>query len=73
MPSKKEDLRNMTKDELGLKLSTIKNELYNLRYQARASRIEKPHKIQEAKREIARINTILREGELNNAGKPRKA
>ena len=72
MALKTEELRNLTKDELGLKLSTLKNELYNLRYQARAGRIEKPHKIQDVKRDIARINTIIKEGELNNASKPKQ-
>jgi large subunit ribosomal protein L29 len=67
MVEKTSDLRNLTKDELNMKLSTLKQELYNLRYQVKAGRIEKPHKIKQVKGDIARINTILREGEIKNA------
>lgn len=66
-PSK--DLRNLTKDELNLKLSGLKADLYNLRYQAQAGRIEKPHRIKQIKRDIARINTILKEGESKNGAR----
>ena len=62
-----EDLRNLTKDELNMKLSGLKADLYNLRYQGRAGRIEKPHRIKQIKKDIARINTIFKEGELKNA------
>lgn len=61
------DLRNMTKDELMLKMTSLKADLFNLQSQARTGRIEKPHKIKEVKRDIARINTILKEVESKNA------
>ncbi|MBI4335157.1 MAG: 50S ribosomal protein L29 [Candidatus Omnitrophica bacterium] len=73
MPEKKADLRNLTKDELGVKLSGFKTELFNLTYQAETGRIEKPHRVKQIRKEIARINTILREQEIKNAGKPRQA
>jgi len=67
MALKTTDLRNMTKDELGLKLSGLKSELYGLMYTAKAGRIEKPHRINQIRKDVARINTIIREGELKNA------
>ena len=61
MKLKAQKLREMTDDELNLKKGTIKKELFDLRYQARIGRIDKPHKMGEARREIARIETILNE------------
>ncbi|NQU73360.1 MAG: 50S ribosomal protein L29 [Candidatus Omnitrophica bacterium] len=72
MTLKTDDLRNLTRDELDLKLSGLKADLYNLRYQAASGRIEKPHKVKQIRRDIARIQTIFREGELKNAGSPKK-
>lgn len=66
MANEVSDLRNLTKDELNLKLEALKADLYNLRYQARAGRIEKPHKVKEARKAIARINTILNEKEAKD-------
>lgn len=67
------DLRNLTKDELIVKLSSLKVDLYNLRFQAKSGRIEKPHRIKQIKRDIARINTILTEVESKNAPSTQKA
>jgi len=72
MTLKTDDLRNLTKDELNQKLSALKTDLYSLRYQAASGRIEKPHRVKEIRRDIARIQTVLREGELKDAGSPKK-
>ena len=58
---KANELRNMSVDEVKLKLETLKKELYNLRTEAEAGRVEKPHKIHDARKDIARCETILRE------------
>ena len=55
------ELRNMTVDEIRLKLEGLKKELYELRTEAKAGRIEKPHKINLARKDIARCETIIRE------------
>lgn len=73
MAQKISDLRNLTKDELNVKLTSMKTQLYNLRYEAQTGRIDKPHKIRQLKRDIARINTILKEGELKDASGAKKA
>jgi len=58
---KANELRNMTIDEIRLKLESLKKELFNLRTEAKAGRIEKPHKINEAIKDIARCETIIKE------------
>lgn len=58
---KANELRNMSVDEIKMKMETLKKELYNLRTEAEAGRVEKPHKIHDARKDIARCETILRE------------
>ena len=55
------EIREIPRAELEQKIGTLKEELYNLRYQANTGRLEKPSRIRNIKREIARINTIIRE------------
>lgn len=58
---KANELRNMTVDEIRGKIEALKKELYNLRTEAKAGRVEKPHKISDTRRDIARCETIIRE------------
>jgi large subunit ribosomal protein L29 len=58
---KANELRNMTADEIRQKMEALKKELYGLRTEAEAGRVEKPHRIKDAKKDIARCETILRE------------
>ena len=58
---KANELRNMTADEIKLKIEALKKDLFNLRTEAKAGRIEKPHKINEARKDIARCETVVRE------------
>ena len=55
------ELRNMTVDEIKLKEESLKKELFNLRTEAEAGRVEKPHKINDVRRDIARCETIIQE------------
>lgn len=55
------ELRNMTIDEIRIKEEGLKKELYALRSEAEAGRVEKPHKMGEIRRAIARCETIIRE------------
>ena len=59
---KTQDIRNMTKDELGQKIISLKEELSKLIFQAKTGNIEKPARISQIKKDIARVKTILREG-----------
>lgn len=63
--AKANELRNMTVDEVKQKLDSLKKELFNLRTEAKAGRIEKPHKIHQARKDIARCETIIREKSNN--------
>lgn len=55
------ELRNLSESELEEKVSSLKKELFELKALARSERIEKPHRIGQAKKDIARILTILKE------------
>ena len=55
------DFRNMTEDELHQNARNLEEQLFKLRCELQGGRIEKPHKIKLAKKDLARINTILRE------------
>ncbi len=58
---KANELRAMTQEELNSKLAELKKELFNLRFQHAINQLENPHKIEEVKRDIARVMTILHE------------
>ncbi len=68
MPMKAKELREKTSPELEEKLHSLREELFNLRYQGKTGRLEKPSRIRSIKRDIARILTIIKEKE--NAEKP---
>ena len=52
--------------ELEQKRDSLKEKLFNLRYQAKTGRLEKPSQIRNAKRDIARINTIIKEERIKD-------
>jgi large subunit ribosomal protein L29 len=55
------EIRAMTKEELDAKLAELKKELFNLRFQHAINQLENPHRIEDVKRDIARVMTILHE------------
>jgi large subunit ribosomal protein L29 len=55
------ELRNMTVDEIVVKLEALKKELFNLRTEAKAGRIEKPHMLRMVRKDVARCETVLKE------------
>ena len=55
------DLRGKTPDELKDQLLSLKKEQFNLRFQRATQQLEKPQRVREVRREIARIKTILGE------------
>ena len=56
--AKKEDLKVKTDDQLATQLSDLKREAFNLRFQAATNQLEKPSRVKEVRRTIARIKTI---------------
>ncbi|MEW6459261.1 MAG: 50S ribosomal protein L29 [Bacillota bacterium] len=61
---KVKELREMTDMELRKKLADTKDELFRLRFQSATGQLDNPMKIQEVRRRIARVKTVLREREL---------
>ena len=59
--SKFEDLRLKSDDQLSADLVELKREQFNLRFQAATSQLERPARIQEVRRQIARIKTLQTE------------
>ena len=58
------ELRKMTSEELEHKVSELKDELFNLRFQNATVQLENPMRIREVKKTIARVKTILNERNL---------
>ena len=65
--SKPSELREQNTDQLELLLKETQQNLFRLRLQSETERLEAPSEIIKAKREIARIKTILREREIKTA------
>ena len=61
---KAKEIRELTAEELSTKLTELKKELFNLRLQLALNQLENPTRIADVKRDIARVNTILREHQL---------
>ncbi|QUD88413.1 50S ribosomal protein L29 [Phenylobacterium montanum] len=55
-----EDIRGLTTDQLGEELLKLKKEQFNLRFQAATGQMEKTHRVNEVRKDIARIKTVLR-------------
>jgi large subunit ribosomal protein L29 len=62
--SKPAELREQTDEQLELTLREVQTNLFRLRLQSETERLEAPSEIVKAKREIARIKTILRQREI---------
>jgi large subunit ribosomal protein L29 len=59
------ELRNNTYNELAAKLDEAKEELFNLRFQLATNQLDNPTLLKGVRREIARIQTVMREQELD--------
>lgn len=58
---KKDDLKVATDDQLATQLTDLKREAFNLRFQAATNQLEKPSRVREVRRTIARIKTLQSE------------
>jgi large subunit ribosomal protein L29 len=58
MAPKKDDLKVKTDDQLATQLGDLKREQFNLRFQSATNQLEKPSRVKEVRRAIARIKTI---------------
>jgi large subunit ribosomal protein L29 len=58
------ELRELPDDELRQKLAEGKEELFNLRFQVVTGQLDNPRRINQVKREIARVLTVMRERDI---------
>lgn len=58
------EIRELSDKELLSKIEELKEELFNLRFQQATGSLEKPSRINELRKLVARMKTILREREL---------
>lgn len=58
------ELRELADDQLLDQLEEAKQELFNLRFQFATGQLENSARMTDVKRDIARINTVLREREI---------
>ena len=60
---KASEVRAMSVAELNTKLDALKKDLFLLRMQHATNQLDNPQKLAEAKRDIARVKTMIREKE----------
>jgi large subunit ribosomal protein L29 len=60
----KTKLRDLSEAELGQKARELREEVFNLRFQVSMAMAKNPSRIGLARRELARVQTLLREREL---------
>ena len=60
------EIRELSNEEILSKIEEAKEELFNLRFQQATGSLEKPSRINELRKLVARMKTILRERELAN-------
>jgi large subunit ribosomal protein L29 len=61
---KKGEMRQMTTDELSMKLREFEEELWKLRFRSGTQKVDNPLRLRTLRRDIARIKTLLRQSEL---------
>ena len=54
------DVKALSADQLNEELAKLKKEQFNLRFQAATGQVEKTHRVDEVRKDIARIKTVLR-------------
>ena len=64
---KASEIRELTAEELQNKLKTLKEELFNLRFQLAINQLDNPMRIKAVKKDIARVYTVIREQELESS------
>ena len=60
----KNEFHNMSDAELNTKLQELKSELFNLRFRHASGQLENPLSINLVKKDIARVNTVIRARQL---------
>ena len=61
---KANDIRDLTTAEIEQKVKSLKEELFNLRFQLATGQLENTARIREVRKSIARMKTVIREREM---------
>ena len=61
---KKQEIKNLSKDEVVKNIDKLKKDLFNFRFQKINSQVTNPAKINETRKNIARLKTMLK-GKMN--------
>ena len=61
---KASEIRNLSAEEIVVKIQDLKEELFNLRFQNATNQLDNPMRIPAVKKDIAKLKTILREKEM---------
>ena len=61
---KASELRDLSVEELQTKLTELKTELFNLRFQLAVNQLENSNRLGAVKKDIARVSTVIRQRQL---------
>jgi large subunit ribosomal protein L29 len=61
---KASEMREKTQEELQKELSELKSELFKLRFQLVTNQLENPMRLNDCKKSIARVKTVIKEREI---------
>ena len=61
---KAKEIRDLTTAEIEQKVKSLKEELFNLRFQLATGQLDNPMSIKKVRKDIARVKTVAREREL---------
>jgi large subunit ribosomal protein L29 len=67
---KTKEIRELTDAEAQAKLRDLRQEMFNLRLQQQTARLERPSRIREVRRDVARLETELRQRQLRATAAP---
>ena len=62
------EIRDMTVDDIGARISQLQEELFRLRFRSATQELENPMLLRTLRKDIARLKTVLRERELLSEG-----
>ena len=62
--AKKKDIKDMTIDELKVKLNDLSDSLFNFKFQKALQQLEHPQKLRHVRKDIARVKTQIRQCDL---------
>ena len=63
------EIKTLSINDLNSKLKDLKSELFNLRFQLAINQLENPMRIRAVKKDIARVQTVIREKEISEVSK----